>query len=383
MKHSPRVRSKLPHLGMTIFTVMSKLATDSGAINLSQGFPSFDCSPELTRLIHQYMKRGFNQYAPMPGVAALRERIAEKTASHYGVDYHPDDEVTITTGATEAIFSAISTVVNKGDEVMVIEPAYDSYVPAIMLNGGVPVYISLGPSFTIDWEAVREKMTPRTKLMIINSPHNPSGKILTPEDLDSLVRLVQGTGIFIISDEVYEHIVFDGENHLSLMQQPVLRERTFVCGSFGKTLHLTGWKVGYCLAPRELTEEFRKIHQFVTFSVVTPVQYALADFLKDRSHYLALSEFYQYKRDRFLTAVSSSRFNFTPAQGSFFQILSYESFSEEYDYDLAVRLTREAGVASIPVSVFYHQKKDYKLLRFCFAKSDDELDRAGEILSRL
>lgn len=383
MKHFPCVRSKLPHLGTTIFTVMSKLATDSRAINLSQGFPSFDCSPELTRLIHQYMKRGFNQYAPMPGVAALREGIAEKTAAHYGIDYHPEDEITITTGATEAIFSAIMTVVNEGDEVMVFEPAYDSYVPAIMLNGGIPVYISLGPSFTIDWEEVKKKMTPRTKLMIINSPHNPSGKIFTQTDLSSLAALVKGTGVFIISDEVYEHIVFDGEKHLSLMQHPVLRERTLVCGSFGKTLHITGWKVGYCLARRELMEEFRKIHQFVTFSVVTPIQYALADFLKDRSHYLELSEFYQKKRDRFLAAVGSSRFNFTPAQGSFFQILSYEAFSEEYDYDLAVRLTREVGVASIPVSVFYHQKKDYKLLRFCFAKSDDELDRAGEILSRL
>lgn len=383
MKHSPRVRSKLPHLGTTIFTVMSELATDCEAINLSQGFPSFDCSPELTRLIHQYMKRGFNQYAPMPGVAALRERIAEKTAAHYRVDYHPEDEITITTGATEAIFSAISTVVNKGDEVMVIEPAYDSYVPAIMLNGGIPVYISLGSSFTIDWKEVREKMTPRTKLIIINSPHNPSGKILTQEDLDSLVELVKGTDIFVISDEVYEHIVFDGEKHLSLMQHPVLRERTFVCGSFGKTLHITGWKVGYCLAPRELTGEFRKVHQFVTFSVVTPVQYALADFLKDRSHYLELSQFYQQKRDRFLAAVSSSRFSFTPAQGSFFQILSYEQISEEYDYDLAIRLTRDVGVASVPVSVFYNQKNDYKLLRFCFAKSDDELDRAGEILSSL
>lgn len=383
MKIPPLIASKLPHIGTTIFTVMSKMGLDSGAINLSQGFPSFDCSPRLTALIHHYMKKGYNQYAPMAGVPVLLKTLAEKTADLYGASYHPEEEITITTGATEAIFSAITTVVKPGDEVIIFEPAYDSYVPAIELNGGIPVFITLSPPFTIDWELVKQKITPRTKLIVLNTPHNPSGKVLSQEDLDALAELVKDSPILLVSDEVYEHIVFDGKRHLSLMMHPVLKKRTFICGSFGKTFHITGWKVGYCLAPEALTREFRKIHQFVTFSVVTPIQYALADFLKETGHFLSLPEFYQKKRDRFLAAIKDSRFNYTPAEGSFFQILSYENISQEYDFDLAVRLTHEIGVASIPVSAFYHQKNDYKLLRFCFAKSDAELDQAGEILSNL
>ncbi|MEX2594605.1 MAG: methionine aminotransferase [Anditalea sp.] len=383
MKNHHQILSKLPHVGTTIFTVMSKLGTDNGAINLSQGFPSFDCSPELTSLIHQYMKKGYNQYAPMTGVPVLREKVAEKTESLYGINYHPEEEVTITTGATEAIFSAITTIVRPGDEVIVFEPAYDSYVPAIELNGGLPIFITLQPPFTIDWEIVKQKINPKTRLIIVNTPHNPSGSMLSRNDLNSLAELVRDTNILLVSDEVYEHITFDGHEHLSLMMHPVLRERTFICNSFGKTFHITGWKVGYCLAPKELTKEFRKIHQFVTFSVVTPIQHALADFLNKPDHYLSLPSFYQQKRDRFLAAIRSSKFTYTPAQGSFFQILSYPSISRENDYNLAVRLTKEIGVASIPVSAFYHQKNDYKLLRFCFAKSDEELDKAGEILCRL
>jgi methionine aminotransferase len=376
--------SKLPYAGTTIFTVMSKLATDENAYNLSQGFPSFNCAPELTNLVAGYMRRGFNQYAPMSGVPALKEQLAEKTASVYGVDYHPEDEVTIVSGATEAIFCAVTAVVQTGDEVIVFEPAYDSYRPAIDLNGGIPVYVRLSaPDFRIDWEQVRGKITDKTKAIMVNTPHNPVGTIFSKQDLEQLANLIRNRDIYVISDEVYEHIVFDGEKHHSMMTHPVLKERSFVCGSFGKTYHVTGWKIGYCLAPKALTDEFRRIHQFITFSTPTPLQYALADFLKLPEHYEELSAFYQRKRDRFNAAIAASRFTFTPSNGSFFQIVSYEKITDEHDYDLAVRLTKEIKVASIPVSVFYQDRKDDKLLRFCFAKDDEILDRAGDILCRL
>lgn len=378
------IPTKLPYAGTTIFTVMSKLAADENAFNLSQGFPSFDCSPELTGLVDHYMKKGYNQYSPMSGITPLKESLAEKTSLVYGVDYHPDTEVTIVSGATEAIFCAVTAVVHPGDEVILFEPAYDSYRPAIDINGGVPVYITLdAPDFAIDWEVVRSKISPKTKAIMINTPHNPVGTVLSRQDLDQLAAIVRDKDIFIISDEVYEHIVFDGELHHSMMTHPVLRERSFVCGSFGKTYHMTGWKIGYCLAPKELSDEFRRIHQFITFSTVTPMQYALADFLKIPEHYQSLPGFYQKKRDRFNAAIKDSRFTFTPSKGSFFQIVSYESITDEYDYDLAVRLTKEIKVAAIPVSVFYQDKKDDKLLRFCFAKDDWMLDKAGEILCRL
>ncbi|WP_460906772.1 methionine aminotransferase [Spirosoma areae] len=376
--------SKLPNVGTTIFTVMSKLATETGAINLSQGFPGFDCSPELVSLVEQYLRKGVNQYAPMAGVPVLRERLAQKTVEEYGVTYDPESEITITSGATEAIFAAVTAVVRPGDEVLVFEPAYDCYVPAIDLNGGIPVYVTLTPpDYAIDWQAVSQKITDKTRLILVNTPHNPTGHVWTPDDLNQLATLIRNRNIWLVSDEVYEHILFDERTHHSLMTHPELRERTFVVGSFGKTFHITGWKIGYCLAPKELTAEFRKIHQYLTFSTVTPIQYALADYLKQPEHYRQLPDFYQRKRDLFLAGLRGSRFTFTPAEGSFFQTVSYAAITPEPDYDLAVRLTKEIGVASIPVSVFYNQKNDYQILRFCFAKDDAVLQEAAERLSRL
>ncbi|GAB3689249.1 pyridoxal phosphate-dependent aminotransferase [Spirosoma flavus] len=381
---SATLPSKLPNVGTTIFTVMSKLAADVGAINLSQGFPGFDCSPELVSLVEHYLRRGFNQYAPMTGVQTLREALAQKASDLYNVTYHPDTEVTVTSGATEAIFAAVTSVVRPGDEVIVFEPAYDSYVPAIELNGGIPVYVTLTPpDYSIDWQAVREKITEKTRLILVNTPHNPTGRVWTVDDLVQLANIVRDRDIWIVSDEVYEHILFDGRTHHSLMTHPVLQERTFVVGSFGKTFHITGWKIGYCLAPVELTREFRKIHQYLTFSTVTPMQYALADYLAQPSHYQELPAFYQRKRDLFLDGIRNSRFEFKPAEGSFFQTVSYASITDEPDYDLAIRLTKEINVASIPVSVFYQQKNDYNILRFCFAKDDATLQKAADRLSKL
>ncbi|GAB4035869.1 methionine aminotransferase [Spirosoma gilvum] len=379
-----RLTSKLPNVGTTIFTVMSKLASEVGAINLSQGFPGFDCSPELVGLVETYMRKGFNQYAPMTGVPALREALAQKTFEQYGVAYDPDTEITVTSGATEAIFAAIASVVRLGDEVIVLEPAYDSYVPAIELNGGVPVYVTLTPpDYSIDWGAVRQKITTKTRMILVNTPHNPTGYTWTADDLAQLADLIRDRDIWVMSDEVYEHILFDGRKHQSLMTHPELQERTFVVGSFGKTFHITGWKIGYCLAPAELTTEFRKIHQYLTFSTVTPIQYALADYLENPAHYQQLPDFYQRKRDLFLQGLQGSRFTFKPAEGSFFQTVSYKSITDESDYELAIRLTKEIRVASIPISVFYHQKNDYKMLRFCFAKDDAILQEAAERLRRL
>lgn len=387
--------SKLPRVGTTIFTVMSKLAADTGALNLSQGYPNFNTDPVLIELVAKAMRDGHNQYAPMPGVPVLREAIAQKTARCYNVAYNPETEITVTTGATEAIYAAITTVVQPRrsagprdagpDEVIVFEPAYDSYVPAIELSGGKPVFISLGESTVgsaIDWNVVRGKITDRTRLIIVNTPHNPTGYVWSSDDLSQLAELVQRHDLFVISDEVYEHIIFDNRMHHSLMQHPVLRERTFVVGSFGKTFHTTGWKIGYCLAPAHLTAEFRKVHQFVTFSVSTPMQYALAEYLRDPAPYEALPVFYQQKRDLFLQSIQQSRFQFVPSEGTFFQNVSYAGITSEPDYDLAIRLTREIGVASIPVSVFYHERTDRKILRFCFAKDDETLLQAGEKLTR-
>ncbi|MCU0471560.1 MAG: methionine aminotransferase [Arcicella sp.] len=379
------ITSKQPNTGTTIFTVMSKLAADCNALNLSQGFPNFDCSPKLTDLVHHYLKKGMNQYAPMTGIQPLREIIAQKVSDLYGVNYHPEREVTVTTGATEALYAAISAVVHQGDEVILLEPNYDSYAPAIVLNGGTPVYVTLTPEneYRIDWQVVKSKITERTKLIILNTPHNPTGTVLTENDLNQLADIVRDTNILLIGDEVYEHIIFDGRQHWSLLRNETLRERSFICGSFGKTFHITGWKVGYCLAPKELSDELRKVHQWLTFSTMTPVQYALADFLKEPDHYLSIPAFYQAKRDKFLACIKDSRFSYTHAHGSFFQCVNYQQITEENDYDLAIRLTHEIGVASIPVSVFYHQKNDYKILRFCFAKDDETLEKAGERLSKL
>lgn len=383
--------SKLPRVGTTIFTVMSKLAADMGALNLSQGFPSFPADPTLLDLVTKAMRANHNQYAPMAGVGVLRDAIAQKTADLYGIGYDPETEITVTSGATEALYAAITAIVqpDRGagpDEVIVFEPAYDSYVPAIELAGGKPVFVTLTPpGYAIDWSEVASKITRRTRLIVINTPHNPTGRVWTADDLDQLANLVRERDLFVVSDEVYEHIIFDrypgvGRAHVSPMQHPVLQERTFVIGSFGKTFHVTGWKIGYCMAPENLMVEFRKIHQFLTFSVSTPMQYALAEYLQQPERYLSLPAFYQQKRDLFLQAIAGSRFRYVPTEGTFFQNVSYMGITDESDYDLAIRLTREIGVASIPVSVFYDQKNDYKILRFCFAKDDETLLRAGERL---
>lgn len=316
-------RSKLPDVGTTIFTVMSKMATDHNAINLSQGFPGFGADPVLLDLVSKYMRLGHNQYAPMSGVPELRERVAEKTKRLYGIEYDADEEVTIVSGATEAIFSAITAVISTGDEVILLEPAYDSYAPAILLNGGIPIYIPLRmPDFSVDWEAVKKAINPKTKLILVNTPHNPTGYVWTQNDVNQLAELIQEQEMYVVSDEVYEHITFDGRAHISLMTHPVLRSKTFVCGSFGKIFHVTGWKIGYCLAPKNLMTEFRKIHQFVTFSTATPLQYALAEYLQNPAHYLSIPDFYQRKRDLFCEGLRQTPFKFEPAQGSFFQLVS-------------------------------------------------------------
>ncbi|MEP0712897.1 methionine aminotransferase [Algoriphagus sp.] len=378
------ISSKLPQVGTTIFTTMSKLATDYGAINLSQGFPGFDCDPALVDLVTKYMKAGHNQYAPMSGVPVLRERIAEKTRLIYGVELNSETEVTVVSGATEAIYAAVTAVVKQGDEVILFDPAYDCYAPAIELNGGIPIYVPLVmPDFSVDWDKVNSAISDKTRLILVNTPHNPSGYVWTPFDLATLAELIQDRDILVISDEVYEHIIFDGRTHLSLLTHPALRERTFVCGSFGKTFHVTGWKIGYCLAPPRLSDEFRKIHQFLTFSTATPMQYALADYLAKPNHYLNLPTYYQQKRDLFCEGLKTTAFEFIPAQGSFFQMVSYGHLSQEPDKELAVRLTKEIGVASIPISVFFSDQRDHKILRFCFAKEDEELMKALDKLQNL
>ncbi len=379
-----KFKSKLPDIGVTIFTIMTALANEYDAINLSQGFPDFDTDPQLMDLVHKYIKNGFNQYAPMQGVMVLRERIAEKTLKLYNSSYDPYTEITVTSGATEALFAAIMAIVNKGDEVIVFEPAFDSYVPAILLSGGVPKFIKLKPPYyNIDWEEVKNALSKRTKLMILNSPHNPTGSVLFKEDISSLQDVVEKTGIFILSDEVYEHIVFDGLKNESMSKYPDLADRSFVICSFGKTYHTTGWKIGYCLAPKPLSAEFQKIHQFLTFATNTPIQHAYAEFLQNEKAYLGLSVFYQQKRDKFISLLKNSRFKAIPSKGTYFQMLDYSSISDEADTEFSKRLTIEHGVASVPPSVFYHDNDDHKMLRFCFAKKDETLEKAAEKLCRI
>jgi methionine aminotransferase len=379
---APMPESKLPAVGTTIFTVMSALAQEHGALNLSQGFPDFDGPPELLARVHHYLTGGRNQYAPMTGVPSLRAAVAGKVQALYGRTVDPDLEITVTSGATEALFCAIHAVVRPGDEVIVFDPAYDSYEPAVELAGGRCVHLPLAaPDYRVDWDAVRDAITPRTRLIIVNSPHNPTGSVFGPEDLDALEDVVRGTGVYLLADEVYEHIVFDGAAHQSLLRRPALAERAFVVSSFGKTYHVTGWKIGYCVAPPALTTEFRKVHQYVTFTSITPVQLALADFLEAHpEHHLGLPAFYQAKRDRFCSLLAGSRFRFAPAAGTYFQLLDYAAVSEEDDVTLSRRLTVERGIASIPVSVFYRQPPGDRMLRFCFAKDDATLVRAAELL---
>lgn len=379
------LKSKLPASGTTIFTVMSALANEHQALNLSQGFPSFNCESDLQALVNEAIAQGYNQYAPMAGLPALRQALASKYHHWLKVSWNPDTEITIATGATEALYCAISAVVGTGDEAIVLEPCYDSYVPAILLNGGIPKYYTLQPSnnYQVNWQELAQLITSKTKAIIINNPHNPTGTIFTKEDLDQLAQILDGSDIVLIADEVYEHIVFEPNKHQSVMSHPGLKDRSIICGSFGKTYHTTGWKMGYCLANEAFTKEFRQIHQWVTFSVNTPIQVALSQFLKEEEHFLQLPAFYQRKKELFLESIKNSRFKALPCFGSFFQSLDYSQITQEPDYDLAVRLTKEIGVASIPLSVFYHQKNDHKILRFCFAKDDDMLIEAGRRLSQL
>ena len=378
------VTSKLPAVQTSIFSVMTKLAQENGAINLSQGFPGFDCSPELIGLVEKHLRGAKNQYAPMPGVQVLREAISRKTEEMYSIQYDPETEVTITAGATQGLYTAISAFVKEGDEVIVIEPAYDSYAPAVELAGGKCVYFQLNPEkFSINWAEFQKLINQRTRMIIINTPHNPTGSVLSAADMMKLEKLTNKTDIIILSDEVYEHIIFDGLEHQSVARYPKLAERSVIVSSFGKTYHTTGWKIGYCVAPANLMAEFRKVHQFLVFSVNTPIQYALADYLENKDAYLQLSAFYQEKRDFFNQLFSASRFKFQPSPGTYFQLLDYSAISNEKDTDFARRLTIEHGVASIPVSVFYHKKTESKFLRFCFAKDNQELEIAAEKLLKL
>lgn len=377
------IDSKLPKVKTTIFTTVGKMAKKYDAINLSQGFPNFDPDPKLLALVSQALQEGHNQYAHMAGLPKLREAIAEKIAALHHRDYDPEREITVTVGATQAIFTAITAFVSKGDEVIVFKPAYDCYEPAIEVNGGIPIYMQLPSDYKVDWSAFRKMITPKTKMVIINTPHNPSGTLFTKADMLELERCLAPTNIIVISDEVYEHIVFDGHTHESASRFDDLASRSFVCSSFGKTFHVTGWKVGYCAAPAELMHEFRKTHQFNVFCVDHPVQHALATYLEEPQHYLGLNEFYQKKRDFFLNALKGSRFTMLPSQGTYFQLLGYAEITQERDVDFAKRLIVEHQLASIPISVFNVAHRDDKVLRFCFAKTQDTLEKATEILRNL
>lgn len=371
-------------MGTTIFTVMSALAAEHKAVNLGQGFPDFPMNQELAALVNKAVNEHYNQYAPMPGWLPLREGIAEKAAFLYQTRLNPDTEISITPGGTYAIYSALTTILQPGDEVIVFEPAYDSYIPNIEINRARAITISLVfPDYHIDWEAVQKAISPKTKAIIINSPHNPTGSVISEKDIQQLRRVVEGTNIFIISDEVYEHLIFDGIPHQSMLRYPDLLERSFVCFSFGKTYNCTGWKLGYCIAPEPLTREFRKVHQFNCFSCYTPSQVGLANYLHNREAYLSLAGIMQEKRDYFLDLMKQTRFTMQSSYGSYFICGTYERISDEPDKALATRLTKEAGVATIPVSAFYRDGKDDKVLRFCFAKKKETLEAAVEKLTRI
>lgn len=380
-----QIQTKLPKVGTTIFTVMSQLAQQHNAVNLGQGFPDFDGPQSLRDALAQAMNSGKNQYAPMTGIAALREQIAIKTERLYGRPVNADAEVTVTSGATEAIFAAIAAVVRPGDEVIVLDPCYDCYEPAIDLVGGRAVHIPLTlPDFSVDWQRVKDAITPRTRVVMVNSPHNPSGAVFSADDLDTLATLTRDSEILVISDEVYEHIVFDGLAHQSVLRHAELAARSFVVSSFGKTYHCTGWKVGYCVAPRTLSAEFRKVHQYLTFCTFGPAQWAFADVLaNDPQHYLDLPAFYQEKRDRFRALLAPSRFRLLPVGGAYFQLVDYSAISDKDDLNFCEWLVREAGVAAIPVSAFYETAPDARIIRFCFAKSDATLAAAAERLARI
>ena len=381
---TPKFSSRLPQVGTTIFTVMSQLAREYDAVNLGQGFPDFPMSEELMGLVNKAMQDGHNQYAHMNGYPLLRKRIAEKVAYCYGCSPDPEDEITITPGGTYAIFTAITASLQPEDEVIIFEPAYDSYIPNIEINGGVPVLIPLSfPDFRIPWDEVKNKITSRTRIILLNTPHNPTGMVWTAEDMRELESIVAGTSILIVSDEVYEHLIYDGLQHQSILRYPSLRERSFVCFSFGKTYHCTGWKLGYCIAPAMMMQEFRKVHQFNSFSCDTPKQVALAAYLERPSHYELLGSQLQQKRDYFKQLMSATPFEYIPSSGSYFACFKYGHFSDSSDKEMAIRLTRVNQVTCVPVSVFYRGGTDNRVLRFCFAKKESTLELAAERLSRI
>jgi methionine transaminase len=379
------LRSKLPHVGTTIFTVMTNRARELGAINLAQGFPDYDAPARLKDLVAYHVAAGHNQYAPMIGVAELREQISLKLGASYGRLLDSESEITITLGATEGIFSAVLALVHPGDEVILFDPSYDSYAPAVLLAGGRPVHIALEPpKFHIDWQRVRQAITPRTRLVILNTPQNPTGTIAAASDLDVLAEILRSTHALVLADEVYEHMVFDDAAHASILAHPELYERGVAVFSFGKTMHATGWRVGYTVAPETITREIRRVHQFNTFSIAAPLQHAIADFLKQYpEHNAGLAAFYQRKRDRFLELLRNSSFSWTPASGTYFQLLDFSAVSHQGDMEFADTLLREAGVASIPISPFYANAPKLSVLRFCFAKNDSTLEEAAERLCRV
>jgi methionine aminotransferase len=376
--------SKLPNTGTTIFTIMSQIAQEHNAINLAQGFPDFEMSEELISLVHKYMLKGFNQYAPMPGLLSLREKISAMTGRLYGYTPNPGEEVTVTNGATEACYTAITSVVKPGEEVILFEPAFDVYSTAIELCGAKPVYVPMHyPHYTIDWQLVREKITEKTRMIILNSPHNPTGSVISLHDIHELQSILAGNQIYLLSDEVYEHIIFDKLHHESVLKYADVRKKSFVISSLGKTFHCTGWRIGYCIAPENLTKEFRKVHQHNTFSVHTPTQYAMAEYMEKKDSYSDLSMFFQKKRDSFLHLLAKSRFEFFPARGSYFQLASYKNISNEPDLDFVTRIAKEFKVAVIPISPFYHDRHDEKVIRFCFAKKDETLEQAAAQLCKI
>jgi len=382
----PPLVSRLPHVGTTVFTRMSQLAIDHGAVNLGQGFPDFACDPALVELVSDAMRAGHNQYPPMTGLLGLRQAIAAKIETTYGHRYDANTDITVTAGASQAIQSAILAVVHPGDEVIVIEPAYDCYAPAIALAGGVVVPVTMrldADGYRVEWADVRAAVTPRTRMVVINTPHNPTGTILRQADLDALVAIVQDTQILVLSDEVYEHMVFDGEPHASVARHPALAERAFVVSSFGKTFHVTGWKIGYVAAPAALMVEFRKVHQYNVFCVNAPMQHAIAAYLQDPAPWHDLPAFYQAKRDLFRAGLAASRFTLLPSDGTYFQCVRYDAISDLNEAAFAEWLTREIKVAAIPVSAFYSQPKESHVVRFCFAKKDETLQLALERLVQL
>ncbi len=378
------ITTKLPQTGTSIFAVMSKLASDNNAVNLSQGFPDFPISEELIDLVNHFMKAGYNQYAPMPGVPSLRNALSEMFKNNHGASYNPETEITITAGATQAIFAAISAFVTKDDEVIIFEPAYDCYAPSIIVNGGMVKYSQLQyPDYSINWDELPRMISSNTKMIIINSPHNPTGSIISKEDMQRLETLVKDRDIIVLSDEVYEHIIFDDIEHQSASRFPNLASKSIVVGSFGKTFHATGWKTGFVLAPENIMAEFRKVHQFVVFAVNTPIQLAVAEYLKNPDNYKSLGSFYQQKRDFFLSEISNSKFKPLACNGTYFQLLDYSAISDESEMDMAVKLVKEYGIATVPVSSFYRTKENNSTLRFCFAKQESTIQKAGEILCRI